>query len=256
MRRRRRSKYTWFPTLGTVFTTTPPEEDPVSYHDAGFLIPRTYVPGSLTTGATPTNGVATYTFPIVPDFTAETTFAASGNDFSLRDRVEGQDWLLKRLVGKIFLTTGQLQTNTTGWDAVRITAGFFVARAEDDQQNQVDLFEEEFNTMAADNVQDPWIWRRSWMLSSRVTTTPNSGFAGNNTILGAGIFDGPHIDSKVARRITREHRLWFVVNAAGFDVDGDPAGGRAAETENPFISGWLDLRVLGTMRRGKNKSSF
>lgn len=252
MSRRRRTKYTWFPVNGSRYVDG---ED--SWTDSIALIPFTQV------GPSRAQEPAQFNFPVVPDFTVEQGQNTTDNSITLRDKVEGQDWLLKRLVGKIHISCiGQAasQGEDTVWPFVSVTAGFFVARAQDDSQNQIDLNSNEFSPTAADNIQDPWIWRRTWLLCNPSIASGTSmgnlvSFSGPSNFgqAGGSVADGPHIDSKVSRRIRREHRLWFVVSATGWNPNAITYSNAGIQ---PYIIGQLDLRVLGTLRKGKNSSSF
>jgi len=262
MRRRRRNRGTWFPTLGTHINVV--EDD---YFDAGFIFETLSVPVSLGTGP-----VFYGPIPVTKDQTLNPEEVAGTADVSLRDIVNGQDWLLQRLVGKIFLNVesnqagfipsgGGAEPVTDIWPYVKVTAGFFVARA-DEADNQVDLESYESDPQRLDNIQNPWIWRRTWILKEpQAVPLPAGGPAlpipGEFPISNAGygsVADGPHIDSKVKRRIRREQRLWFVVAASGWNgtqiqVLGEPG-------DQPEVRGYLDLRIFGSLRRSRNDSAF
>ena len=87
----------------------------------------------------------------------------------LRDEVEGQSWLLKRLVGNIFCQYVNADGNSDPsqfWRQALVTAGFFVSRNIDSIQGEPDLDYDEYDPMFLDNITNPWIWRRSWILSN------------------------------------------------------------------------------------------
>jgi len=239
--RRRKQKFTWLPVLGSRFG-----EGEAFYGTSTFF--EELVPPLLDINPPTMDNAGLFCIPVVPDFSQQPDILDL--TASLRDRVEGQDWLLKRLVGKLHVSTRDEDTTDT-WPAVLVTCGFFVARSYDADPAACDLQDEEIDPRATDNVQDPWIWRRTWKLG--VTSSNDWGYAGgwpkNNAAYGS-VADGPHIDSKVARRITREHRLWFAGSAFGVSPRG------LISDDECHIDLSLDLRVLGAMRRGKNVSSF
>lgn len=245
--RRRKARFTWFPTLGTNYQS-----------DAGAnnIWQTTFRLGPLRPNldnaigpGTAANG-AMEVFPVVPDFTSEPSEQLGSTQVTLRDYVGGNEWLLKRLVGKIHIAVTPLSVdNPPAWAACLVKAGFFVARNQDDNQAEIDLTDDEVDPFAADNVANPWIWQRSWMLNSPavagIETFPLST-GGYGSVL-----DGPHIDTKVARRIRREERLWFVLAVVGYD----PANTVVLE-HGLQVDGLMDLRVLGALRRQQNKSAF
>jgi len=252
---RRKRRYTWFPILGTQFGGGT-ENLGVFFNQLDTISPvrRDLVSNTVVTA-------------LVPDFSSENTAdATTGDAFvsTLRDRVEGQDWLLKRLVGKIFVQNNQVLTSETeGWPYALVKAGFFVARADDDNQGVCSLAATEASPWGIQNVMNPWIWQRSWMLSNPgwgdASVGNSAGWPGrapctNYGGYGSGVMDGPHIDSRVARRITKEHRLWFAITALGWAATGNPNVDVGAQAAN--ISYTLDLRVLGAMRKAKSVSSF
>ena len=131
----------------------------------------------------------------------------------LRDEVEGQSWLLKRLVGNIFCQYVNADGNSDPsqfWRQALVTAGFFVSRNIDSIQGEPDLDYDEYDPMFLDNITNPWIWRRSWILSNPEGNVVRDDFpiANSNYV---GDASGPHIDSKVKRRILREQRLFFAL---------------------------------------------
>ena len=85
---------TWFPTLGTEWAA---DGGGLSWFDAGFTL------NTLSLNENKANGSNGVVIPVTKDFTQLPssnfrTITGAG----LRDEVEGQSWLLKRLVGNIF----------------------------------------------------------------------------------------------------------------------------------------------------------
>lgn len=247
MRTRKRAKYTWLPILGSRFDQ---EGFPSFAGNTIFLEIDTPIHDAdpPTEGAGSNNGL-TFT-PIVPDFTIQPDAGDVTN--TLRDYVEGQDWLLKRIVGKCHVH-GVGSSTAGAVPSALVTAGFFVARALDADPAQVDLEDDEYNPSARENAQNPWIWRRSWMignLAQPAAVNSANGLWLQNNGGRSSIQDGPHIDSKVSRRIRREQRLWFAASAFGVDTAA------LSWTASFGIRIALEVRVLGAMRRGKNVSAF
>lgn len=257
MARRRKSKYTWFPVNGR----TDEGAGEVFYDGAAFRI------GGVTTGKFAYNspayveagvpdGIAL--FPIVPDFTVEQGAGSTANNPQLRDIVSGNDWVLKRIVGKLHIeciAAAVGQASTVAWNQILCTAGFFVARSQDAAQAQVDMTPEAWDPAAKDNAMNPWIWRRTWIFRNPGTTSSSiSSNIPSSTMEYRSVAEGGHIDSKVSRRISREHRLWFCVTASG----GDPTRLTVSGTTDiqPSLGGFMDIRILGALRRQRNTSSF
>lgn len=242
MRRKRKQRFTWFPTAGSRFN-----DGEFTSQSNGIQIP--FISAPLLAGSTDGNFVC----PLTVDFTPEEGDNTNAG-FSLRDIVEGQDWLLKRIVGKCFLAAG----GATGeiaevWTAVRVTAGIFVARADESDQSFPDLLEVEYNPAAQQNIMNPWVWRRQWMLGNANGGSDSIERFPTDNLVAPSVMDGPHIDSKVSRRIIKEHRLFFTLKVDGWSPDGRPS---VTDENQPSVAGWLDVRILGAMRKGKNASSF
>lgn len=245
MRRKRTRKYTWMPILGGLGTPAGASGENTSFF-ADELVP--FANGT----------VAQYVTPIVPDETEQPDPALAGSQ-SLRDLTEGQDWFLKRIVGKLQIACSQSGADAfpTAWPNVIVGAAFFVARANDDNPNELDMTSDEVDPLNAFNTRQPWIWRRTWILSNLGQA---SGGATNvhygpmdNSQFGSAL-DGPHIDAKTARRIRKEERLWFTISAIGFDrAPGAPV---TVEFEYTTVSFTLDYRILGQMRKSTNRSTF
>lgn len=248
MRRRRRSRATWFPINPTTYGegTSPG----VTWFESSLTFQSNTEPGDTTLNA----------IPITLDETQGTNSTDLTPGTSLADIVQGQDYILQRIVGKVWM---YLPFNYgEGFDpaATEIIGciGLAVLPSSNDD-NTPNIPAEEYNPLFARNAQQPWIWRRTWRLNC-----PNADAEG----IGNGAFtafspktnpystheygdiqSGGHLDSKVKRRVTREHRL-YIVAAAG-------AIGASGSGDDPVDVWWgYDLRILGGMRRGKNNSSF
>lgn len=249
MRRRRKAKYTWMPTLGGV---TQSGDSGIGTTSFGIYME-----------ANPNSAInSVFIRSLVPD---QTTFPDQADAVgSLRDYTEGQDWFLKRIVGKIPLCVQSgAATGTTSWRFLQIAAAFFVARAKDDDNDTPDLDVDEYDPLGSQNVRQPWIWRRTWILQNPLVATSAAppivrnwaGFPAANTSYGS-VADGAHIDAKTARRIRREERLWFVVSAFGFNNVFGNDGETVTTPEISAIGGLLDYRILGQMRKSSNRSTF
>lgn len=228
MARRFRRKRTqiWMPTYGNV--NDPDELDSV-IGTAGAV--NVLQDGSTTVDA----------FPCTFDDTQSayaTQFGPVQN--TLHDIVSGQEWRLLRVVGKFHASFGGL---SGGQDptfypppAAEVALGLIVLRTDEEGNIQADI--NEVNPLAQESANDPWIFRRKWVLSSCIYNPPSASSSNPigyslNTIAGAmfeagkrwpvttsgygSVADGPHIDQKTRRLIGREERLYWMIAARMWD---------------------------------------
>ena len=157
---------TWFPTLGTEWQA---DGGGLSWFDAGFTL------NTLSLNENKANGSNGVVIPVTKDFTQlPSSNFGTITGAGLRDEVEGQSWLLKRLVGNIFCQYVNADGNSDPsqfWRQALVTAGFFVSRNIDSIQGEPDLDYDEYDPMFLDNITNPWIWRRSWILSNPEETS-------------------------------------------------------------------------------------
>lgn len=249
MRHRRKTRYRWFPTAGTIINAGE-ETYGYSQYEPNFIGPQP------SRGTPPSLNVDIAYFPLVRDETASELYGLT-QGVSLRDLVEGQDWVAKRLVGSVFVAVGGVGVaGLDYWYNVEVTCGIAVARAKEANGELIDLDPVDYDPQAIDNSADSWMWRRSWVLSKPVQsgdrTPPGTWDAIWPTTNATGYGDirsGTHIDVKSARRIRREERLWFIMKATGWDPG--VAETTAGTNQQPPVSITADIRVLGTMRRGQ-----
>lgn len=250
MRRRRAgSKYTWFPV------------DPTRVQVSEDVFDVTYFSNTLTVSSgTPGVSWGVSATPLTVDYTHQAP-ALDTPGISLRDVVEGQSWLCKRLVGKCwgaFSQSGDLGTIPPE-TPLEIIVCMAVAVLPVDDNGFLDLTADEIDPLLSANVQQPWMWRRTWTLynntgAQQVGGEPGGGFSTgptNITNVAAGTYDAGHVDTRgVSRRIRREQRLFWITTARTLR-------GSAGEGEGPASFSWgYDLRILGAMRRERNRSSF
>lgn len=266
MRRKRRSKYTWFPVLAQG------DEAGQGISGADFGI-------NLNTNGQAVTGVFAVTFD-APKEPGEADLATSGE---LAGMV-GQEYFIRRIVGKCFIAhTSRPVTNDeileTGPNAVLVAAGFFVARADEDPNDTIPIGSataatlfSKYSPLSGDAIREPWLWRRTWILGNQGNVDIRNNqligdmsFTGNTigtlstaemtaywptTNAGYGsIQDGPHIDAKTARRVGQDDRLWFAVAATSWPL-------AAASTRVGRIDGHLDMRLLGQLRKARSRGSF
>lgn len=226
----RKRRGLWLPTLGTQWLTG---ED--VYYDASFTWETPDVPNDKGIGP-----VQEYR-ALVPDFTFPNNTANLAA--SLHDRAQGNEWKLDRIVGGCHVQCHTISEGTQ-WEYIQVTAGIFVARAEDDDNTAPDLYADEWDPLNRQNIQNSWAWRRTWILGN-----PGAGavlrddFPISNSAYGSSWMDGT-VDVKAKRRIRHEHRLWFGVSAIGWQ--GTSTTVTATEGQ-PRARGVLDVRLYGQM---------
>lgn len=238
MRRRRKNRATWLPIIPTQYGGEG-EAGLVTWYETTLSFPS----GTRNPGDT-----AVTAFPLTYDDSFEQEAITS--EASLRDRVEGQDYVLDRIVGQVWMQQGFSQSSIRSWIGC-IAFGVFPSAS----NGGIALDPVEYHPLLAGNAAQPWIWRRTWRCDS-------PGFWGlpRNPPLGAfpvgsagysGIREGGFVDTKGSRRrIRKEHRL-FIVAAAGI------LGETAESPQDPnVIQFGYDLRLIGGMRRAHNVSSF
>lgn len=264
MRRKRKSRGTWFPTIGT-FETQSAVNDLAGFY---FTIP---VAGDGTT----TMVVAPITFD-----TPHETEDASAAEEPLVDFI-GNEYILRRIVGKCF--AGITQERADGNDpssapGALFCSAFFVARAGDSTDNQLpigmasetdNLGGRNYDPLHPDCIREPWIWRRVWLLgnSGQIFGPPNEIADGSPTTAHAGfadpiasfprttagygsVADGPHIDAKTIRRVTSDDRLWWVGAVHRLPIDV------TFENDTMHVNGFLDYRIFGSLRKARNRGNF
>jgi len=267
--RRRRSRGTWFPTIGTAVG----ESNEVA-NGRQFVI--TFAPGSA--------DMLTAISPVTHDQPFEGDDAPTApQDFSLAD-ILGSEYVLQRIVGKFFATRRGVTSDTSGTDvnpAVLVGAGFFVARANDaavgggidtpiGSATEAER-RDNYSPLEADTVREPWIWRRTWLLGTAnrgfilnpALGTPTAPFSPSNTLtqekagfpastsLYGSVADGPHIDSKVKRRVSQDNRLWLAISAVPW-----PLGSETSAVDALTVPGYVDFRIFGSLRKAKGSSAF
>jgi len=264
VRRRIKRKFTWFPTIGTA----------VGPQDSDNLNGRTF---SLAVNADGSTNVLIS--QLVPDVPVEGDELNPDDPGQLVQHI-GQEYILERLVGKIFIDM-QARRNAandpSNWDSAIVGVGFFVARANDaDVGGGVNTpigsatpaeRQENYSPLAEDTIREPWIWRRVWALGNQAfvqigaasqivsfntaNVTAGGAFYPPTTAGYGSMSDGPHIDAKSVRRVGNDERLWMAVASAGF-----PRVGLEQVNQAGVLGGYLDLRVLGRLTRARGKSAF
>lgn len=199
----------------------------------------------LSPGAS-TGVTSTVTIPIVKDEPQNITGATE----TLSD-LEGSAYRLRRICGKIFVRADNSSAVVAVGSVTTflVTAGFIILRTLPSGA-PLSALSTDYETTSLDNVRDPWIWRRNWIVANNIgilTANPTSLFVGsaptsNYTLGSGGVLDGPHVDAKTARVVSDEERLFLVVSSTA--LDGDAQTGVTQDS----VHITYDLRVLASMR--------
>lgn len=252
MRKRRKTRYEWLPNEGTI---GPPGADVDDTHNGVDF-------GSF---ANPTNGTTTLLCrPLIVDEPSE-----QDADKSIGSRQV--DYILKRVVGKWWIQFEQIAEARS--PQVLVGAGLFVAKCNDPdsglsvlQPVGIDVAAGAtvsfltntrqanailtYSPLSNDPIQQPWIWRRTWIFENKIdtTTSPDRGYPRSTAEYGS-VADGPHMDARTARRIRDGERLWAVIAVRSWPINTVFNAGN-------FITGYLDYRALGALRKHRQQSAF
>jgi len=244
--RRRRPRVLWLPVHGRDLSTA--VEGNFSGNGIGGIL-------SLPQDGTFDQDAQAVTF----DYSNAASFE-EGTDFrSLHELTSGNNYRLRRIVGK-FHAAGLAENNAeVELPLIQLAAGFIINKT-DDNGNIVTAIGSDVpaGPLHQDSAEDPWIWRRTWMLSP---VTPYASFGSGaivadnlaaqtaygfqgifpNTTAGYGsVQDGPHIDQKTARVIGPQERLIFWVQARVINA--------GTEVNRGSVPWNLDVRILASLR--------
>lgn len=237
--RRRRRPVVWFPTTATAFGTGRTTDEQQAF--AGIEFEDT---------SNGTGSPRTIEVPLVLDNPADV--ANSGGALANIQKTglnfhQDFGYHLKRIVGKLWLSIIPTDPQAT-IDSFFVKFGLIIRRV-DTTTGTSPFGEEDVDTLAYQNVRDPWIWQRAWILGgnrqdapiSRAFAAPN--FASSSFEVG-GTKDGPAFDIKTSRRVGPEERLIL-------DVTWTPVPFRMATADisqsEARLNVIMDYRVLGSV---------
>jgi len=226
---RRKPKVVWLPIFGD---TSEGESGGYAQADG---IRYNCIPGAVNPGISFDATAITWDSP--QSATAEQGLGL--NDQTLHDFVSGTEYRLRRIVGKVHV--GCTTSVTTNITAVEVAFGFIVGRCDSNGALNTDF--NETNPLYQDSATDPWIWRRTWILSPGYFPGLIGGAYPQTNAEYGSVADGPHIDQKTARVISRDERLLGILAARPiYTVGGDPSTGSVS------VDAYLDYRLLASLR--------
>lgn len=258
-KRRRRRRGVWFPNLGTEGANGDPDDD--DYGRYFRIIPSDDAGVSTT-------AILDLTF----DQPEEDEAAVGGaNARSLADII-GSEYILRRIVGNFFCAIDINDTTATAQFCTCVTAGFFVARAEDSSSEAADVSlpigtetaletRENYSPAVPSTIREPWIWRRRWFLGNLARWNVGglmpgvSGFPPNNALYPS-VASGPFIDARTIRRVSQDDRLWFAVAARHVGAEWNIPFENAGISATPALNCHLDYRIFGSLTKAKARGAF
>lgn len=252
VRRRRQRKFTWMPGIGSVGSNAAVDNSVI------FLNSLTVAPNPAASVGTRGGPITSFFVPLIQDKPLEPQLqnevAGSLNN------VTGNEWFCERIVGDIFAGVRLGIEQDGGPRTVAFTVGIFVARADNVTGNlPVGALQNtsansetalSYAPLALNTIREPWMFRRTWVLGRSFDGT--DGLAQNPSVNSfySTMHNGPHIDVKSVRRIGNDERLWLVTNTQDWSINGPNP------TEPGLVDVAIDVRVLGALRRPKNRSAF
>lgn len=249
--RRRKPRVAWLPTFGGLDSEDTELE---SDNWAGIRVQL-----NLLQDDPELDNIVWDAFPLTFDSSESATATqADPSKVTLRDIVQGNEWRLRRIVGKAFVTTAHGVQGATATTGIDVALGFIVSKTRDDGSPETDF--NQVNPLAQNSMEDPWIWRRRWLLhpAGGFVNTDNAELAldtrgdmrfwslPKNNMQYGSVADGPHVDAKTARVIHRSERLYGVLAIRRYYADI----GLVPETQltDSQVNLFLDYRVVGSLR--------
>lgn len=194
------------------------------------------------------------------------------------------EYFLRRIVGNIFVgfdAQRESDGDPSQAQAVQVGAGLFIARAASETTDGTGSTPVEsateterwnnYGPFALGTIREPWIWRRQWILgnpahrarfeavaaaaSANLATASNQvggGYMFPSTNVEYSMGADAHIDQKTLRRVGNDNRLWLAISAHNLAL------AEAVQSFGAIVRLWTfaDLRMLGQLRRAKNRGSF
>lgn len=271
MRRRfkRRSRPLWFPPLGSTFS----------------VVDTTKTTGIVTFSiiVNQNGDVTSSEIPLTFDFGQEAILAdaTSGTQIPSLADLQGSSWRLRRVCGGFFAAyhiknTGVLDADQTGYPSCFFSAGLMVRKVDEFGQPRTNV-----SVLDRDDYDDPWLWRRSWVLGqdtrfqkkqevrtdNSIVNVATDFWAGPASAAPAGLDQfaaysrfpntnahyssagaGTVVDQKTNRLIGAEDRLIMHLATKGLPIGGDDNF-----VTNNEVFGVFDLRYLGFLARSTNR---
>lgn len=241
MRKRRRPTVNWLPVQGV-------QPDPNNAF--GKVNGTTFSMLVFGNPASGLGGINTAFLPLTFDNPPQQRFLAAQNvnanlNPSLRDYLQGSAYRLRRIVGKISASHFSVAQVTTP-PACVFAAGFIVLKCDPETGQPLNAAAiNEYSPLGAQNVEDPWIWRRVWHLGSGSIgdgsdTDRALSFTPDTTRGFGSAVDGPHVDQKTARVVGLDERLFLLLSTKALSL-------LTVYAADSLVAGYIDWRLLGSV---------
>lgn len=237
MRGRRRQRKNWLPISPT-------------YWGEG-VVGTTFYQSTLSFADGSENGdTVLAAVPLVLDQTQSIDTADEG--VSMRDLVQGQEYILDRVVGEVWMSMEQINYQVGEPNVINALGCICLAvlPVDDANPDTIAIDPQDYHPLLAANTMAPWLWRRTWMLSNTFAAVTPFGYFPTTTGQYGGSTGG-HLDTRgTKRRIRKEQRLFLIAAAAALNTSN------AGTQEPSALQFGFDLRALGGMRPARNQSTF
>lgn len=237
-RRRRRAGGQWLPNQGSLLNALGTGDHGEIGDQNSFL---TIFNSSVSVAP---NGSFTTEAPLTPADVTDIETGAPANQIAVyqaRNLAESQGfgYKLERIVGTLkVLTAPTASQNDLTPSVVMVGAALMVNQVDPENPETPLRGGERGDPLSLETIQDPWIWRRSWLLcpgnaggdtqpSSPAGSDNFSGFSGalqpTNTVF-TGLYDTSTVDTKTKRVVKNDERLFLHIAArcVGFNPTVDP----------------------------------
>lgn len=242
-RKRRRPRVSWLPVPGQLYQPTSATPNALEPRENPGVIEFSF--------PTDFGGPQTVIAPMVVDEPVSESFIGATLDVwreGTLNLTQEFGYRLRRIVGDIFVAAFGSNDQATNPGGAFVTAGIMVLKVGSDG-----ISPQAADDLAAGNIQnnsDPYIWRRSWLLSEQlasgnVAQQAVNKFPATNTAYGTKWAQG--VDQKTARRIGPEERLFFIMSAWVAPLSNIVTGPDNSADSGPQIYCLFDYRVLGSV---------
>lgn len=270
MARRRKRRGFWFPNQGTLGAAPEVDDD-----DYGLFIQHELVANDKTTSI------------FVTDVTFDRPLEDDREERDRLNTVVGGEYILRRIVGRVFGSRGLITASNAEqrFPAILLTCAFFVARADDSAignanqpvgSSSLAELKENYAPNGNQNIREPWIWHKRWILGNPTATPVNNGTAPTVLTDPLGLtayppttmgytskFTDGSIDQRTIRRVSNDDRLWFVSaarflnNAAWIGEGVNPFDiALSGQTATTRVAVHLDYRLFGHFTSTRNRGTM
>lgn len=246
---RRKRRGTWLPNVGSIYSTTTTVGEQCSYIQ--FIVQPAHV------GPNAGGTVFSAAMQIDSPDPALTSGSAALGQYQLGTLAQEESfgYMLNRIVGTFVVAIAKPAVIEAGHFVPTlcvVTCGFMVRRIDQEDVETPVVGAQGSDPQSIENIQDPWLWRRSWLL------TTNSGGAGlapddhaanfgagdfvSSNSFGTGSYNTCNVDVKSRRRITKEERLFLSIGVRTFGFLPDSTSNLDVD-----VLGFFDYRSYGSI---------